>query len=102
MYESPIQLMMNDMYKQIQVEQEITVYKAIQSIGVNVDKDKLIKALKYDREQYNKGYADGIKEFADMLKEKQKEYEYYLGCYIKYVSVDDIDNLIDVLITKLK
>ena len=102
MYESPIQLMMNDMYKQIQVEQENTVYKAIQSIGVNVDKNELIKALKYDRNQYNKGYADGIKEFADMLKEKQKEYEYYLGCYIKYVSVDDIDNLIDVLITKLK
>jgi hypothetical protein len=64
MYESPIQLIMNDMYKQIQVEQENTVYKAIQSIGVNVDKDELIKALNYDRKQYQKGYKDGRQHFA--------------------------------------
>lgn len=65
MYESPIQLVMNDMYKQIQVEQENTVYKAIQSIGVNVDKDELIKALNYDRQQYQKGFDDGFQDFAD-------------------------------------
>lgn len=26
--------------------------------GVNVDKEELLKALKYDREQYEKGYRD--------------------------------------------
>ena len=28
-------------------------------VGVYVDKEELIKALKYDREQYQKGYEDG-------------------------------------------
>lgn len=28
-------------------------------IGIDIDKDELIKALKYDREQYEKGYEDG-------------------------------------------
>ncbi len=78
MYESPIQLVMNDMYNQIQVEQENTVYKAIQSIGVNVDKDELIKALNYDQEQYQKGfddgYRDGAKEIVEALKEKLCHY----------------------------
>lgn len=30
-----------------------------QHIGVDVDKEELTKALKYDREQYQKGYKDG-------------------------------------------
>lgn len=64
MYESPMQLIMDDIYKQIQVEQENTVYQVIQSIGVNVDKDELIKALNYDREQYQKGFDDGYRSFA--------------------------------------
>ena len=46
------------------MEQENTVYKAIQSIGVNVDKDELIRALKYDRDQYDKGFDDGKKQTA--------------------------------------
>lgn len=74
MYESPIQLMMNDMYNQIQVEQENTVYKAIQSIGVNVDKDELIKALNYDRQQYQKGFDDGYHSFANDFYCKLMEY----------------------------
>jgi hypothetical protein len=28
-------------------------------VGITVDKDELLKALKYDREQYEKGYRDG-------------------------------------------
>lgn len=30
-----------------------------QTVGFAVDKDELIKALNYDRDQYNKGYRDG-------------------------------------------
>ena len=39
-----------------QIEGEI--YKAVMNVGVNVDKEELIKALQYDREQYQKGYKD--------------------------------------------
>lgn len=41
---------------QCQIEGEI--YKAVMKVGVNVDKGELLKALQYDRNQYQKGYAD--------------------------------------------
>ena len=54
-YESPIEVVMG----QIRTEQENNIYKAIQDYGVSVDKDELIKALQYDRDQYEKGYING-------------------------------------------
>lgn len=68
MYESPVNVICDEMRTQIEGD----VFKAIQNVGINVDKDKLIKALQYDRQQYEKGYADGyakgIDEFAERLK----------------------------------
>lgn len=55
MYVSPITIMQGEL--NVQVENE--VIKATRTVGVDVDKDELIKALMYDREQYEKGYADG-------------------------------------------
>lgn len=54
MYESTITLISGE----IQLSLEDGVYKAIRNVGIEVDKDELIKALKYDRGQYEKGYAD--------------------------------------------
>ena len=34
--------------------------EAIQYAQINVDKEELEKALKYDRDQYDKGYRDGL------------------------------------------
>ena len=34
------------------------ILKAVQNVGVNVDKEELLKALQYDRGQYQKGYDD--------------------------------------------
>jgi hypothetical protein len=36
------------------------VMKAVHEIGVEVDKEELIRALKYDRDQYEKGFRDGV------------------------------------------
>lgn len=55
MYESPIEIFV----KEMRMKQEEQVLKAVQEIGVHIDKDELVKALKYDREQYEKGFADG-------------------------------------------
>lgn len=55
MYKSPIDII----YGQMETQLEGTVLKAIQNVGVNVDKEELIRALKYDREQYEKGFEDG-------------------------------------------
>ena len=66
MYESPIKLIQDE----IRYEMENNVLKAVQNIGVNVDKEELIKALKCDRGQYDKGYDACLDEHRDAI-EKQ-------------------------------
>ena len=55
MYEDVIKLIKTNM--EMQIEDEIM--RAVQRVGVTVDKDELLKALEYDRRQYDKGYSDG-------------------------------------------
>lgn len=56
MYESPIEVV----YKDLQTKVENDMFTAIQEYGISVDKEELIKALQYDRGQYEKGYHDGL------------------------------------------
>ena len=61
MYEAPIKLIYSGpVYKEIIDAQEMQIFQAVQSAVVDVDKEELIKALSYDRDQYEKGFADGI------------------------------------------
>ena len=53
-YESPIEIICGEMKNQL----ENDVYSLVQSYGVKVDKDELMKALEYDRNQYQQGYSD--------------------------------------------
>jgi len=53
-YSSPIEIA-NRMTSQLEED----IMNVIFSYGIEVDKDELIKALAYDHEQYEKGYADG-------------------------------------------
>lgn len=64
-YESPIEMFYNDTMQNIaeQIREETDnkiVCEVKMQCGVNIDKDELIKALKYDRDQYNKGYQDAM------------------------------------------
>lgn len=61
MYESPIELIVNQMTSQImsQRDNQITA-KIEQQIGIKVDKEELMKALTYDRNTYQQGYIDGM------------------------------------------
>lgn len=71
-YKSPIEIAMG----QFRLEQEKLidgeVMKAIQDYGITIDKDELIRALQYDRDQYRKGYEDGkayaVREMSEMFK----------------------------------
>lgn len=75
MYKSPIEVLSQS----IKLEIEKGVCKAVENYGINVDKDELIKALQYDRNQYNKGYADGYSEFAfDFYKAFREHYKAYV------------------------
>lgn len=57
-YESPIELIVNRMRIESETHLGNEIVKAVQNVGVNVDKAELLKALAYDREQYQKGYKD--------------------------------------------
>lgn len=59
MYKSPIELISGELRTEIKNK----ISKAIQDVGVFVDKEELIKALEYDRQQYEKGYEDGKSEY---------------------------------------
>ena len=59
MYEPPIRLLVQQLETSVREQQEKQIFEAIQKCGVDVDRDELIKALAYDRGQYDKGYADG-------------------------------------------
>lgn len=60
MYESPIaiieQKILNEQKKQLK---NALMYEIRTNYQIDVDKDELIRALQYDREQYEKGYQDG-------------------------------------------
>ena len=58
MYEPIIELY----YQQQRAEVENEVWKQIMRVGVSVNKEELIRALNYDRDQYNAGYKDGVKD----------------------------------------
>jgi len=53
-YESPIRMIVGEM----ETKMETDTMSVIQRYGIDVDKEELIKALNYDREQYDKGYRD--------------------------------------------
>lgn len=59
MYESPINI---NCYGKMEVQLEGEVLRAVQEVGVSVDKDELLAALSFDRNQYFKGYQDALRE----------------------------------------
>ena len=74
MYESPITMYMSDIQREIEKQTEEEMMVAInQSIGFDVDKNELIKALQYDREQYDKGFSDCKSYMLDKVKQAREE-----------------------------
>lgn len=73
MYESPIEIIQNDINSKL----EDGILKAVQNIGIYVDKEELLKALSYDRDQYVKGYTDGSPPHARWIKEKDRRFRWH-------------------------
>ena len=59
MYKPPIETNIEDIQSQFLKQQEEEVFRAVVNMGIRVDKEELIRALRYDRGQYEKGYLDG-------------------------------------------
>ena len=58
MYKSPIEIKLNDIVSDAVGKGGEYIVGYVQQAGVNVDRDELIKALEYDRGQYEKGWHD--------------------------------------------
>ena len=101
MYQSPIELIMGQQRTQL----EDNIVRAVQAVNIYVDRDELIKALQFDRDQYNKGYIDGVKALAQQFKDR-------LGTimYVTHVAnedptdlnSDDACELIDTIVCELE
>lgn len=59
MYKSVMEIIQGNLQAQLEGE----IMRVVHSVDVNVDKDELIKALAYDRQQYEKGYADAKEKY---------------------------------------
>lgn len=66
MYKSPIEIIQGQMTTAFDGE----ILKSVQKVGINVDKTELLKALAYDRGQYDKGYKDGYRTCEIELSER--------------------------------
>lgn len=59
LYESPITMIAGE----VQTKMEGDCVRVVQSYGFDVNAEELAKALAYDRDQYDKGYADARKKY---------------------------------------
>ena len=75
MYTPPIQLFIKEETAKI----EDMLYTQIKKIGIDVDKEELFRALRYERDQYNEGYKEGkarvIEEITKRMLARAQEYE---------------------------
>ncbi|MBP5462204.1 MAG: hypothetical protein J6Y20_08785 [Lachnospiraceae bacterium] len=70
MYESPIKVDFTEpVIEAAKNEADEYIVRAVQQMDVTVDRDELMKALQYDRDQYLKGYTDAVQELQAELED---------------------------------
>lgn len=96
MYESPIEIIQHKIRSDISSRVDDAIYTAVVRTDIHVDRDELIKALSYDRGQYEKGFSDGLEEgkpkwisVKDRLPEK--------GTYVAVYYGKFTGNIVDVM-----
>ena len=72
MYKSPIEIIIG----QIKTNYEDEIFRAVQNVGINVDREELLKALEYDRGQYEEGFREGEKHTMRQIKDLLPEWLY--------------------------
>ena len=79
MYESPISVKQTiaQITKDLVQKEEEFIYGIVIRQSVSVDKGELVRALKYDRDQYNKGYRDGEWDLFQLITSVWHGKQYY-------------------------
>lgn len=67
-YVSPINMIITQTRCQVEEQQGQILMRAVHEAGFDVDQHELMRALKYDREQYKKGYEDAMKKAVPLDK----------------------------------
>ena len=100
MYESPITLMVQDIAGQMVQQTEQTILEVVRKCGVYVDKDELIKAINYDRDQYSKGYKDGVNDALNKIKTEIDQLPSYVarfngGAFAIHIDKEGVLQILD-------
>ena len=67
-YESPISMEIRKIDEKIAEERDNQILVAVQEeCQIKIDKFELMRALNYDRDQYNKGFEDAKKKFERLM-----------------------------------
>lgn len=94
MYESPITEFVSDVASEIVKEREDSLIMQIkQEVLYDIDKEGLIKALKYDRQQYEKGYADGLVNLCE---------DTVVDWMIEYIQINGIKCLMELVMKAIE
>jgi hypothetical protein len=64
-----------------------------QEIGYAVDKEELIKALQYDRQQYEKGYKDGLEQLSE---------DAITDWMVEYIQINGIKHLMELVMKAIE
>lgn len=59
-YQSPIEMFVKEITNKVNEENDKYVLQAVAEVGITVNKDELVRALHYDRDQYIAGYKAGF------------------------------------------
>ena len=85
MYKSPIEVFQTGIEYQLENE----IMSMVQKYGITVDKDELLRALRYDRNQYDKGYTEGYEDGLNACPwisvENDRKPRHLEDCFITYV-----------------
>ena len=92
-YQSPITAMFDNIEYKIREEHEKQIFEAIQNVGISIDREELLKALQYDRDQYRKGYNDAKTSVFSQFEGRYKSYMEKHG-YPRLISVEDMCKII--------
>ncbi len=110
-YQSPISQIYKDVEYKFKEDMENKIMEAVHHFGISVDKEELIKALQYDRNQYEKGYSDGrasiVGEFERLRAEiddldRHFDNDYFSGNKEPMFKCNEVFEILDKKITELK
>lgn len=85
MYESMIKVI----EEQANAHLEHEILSAVKRVGISVDKEELVRALKYDRGQYERGYADGKRDGGKKNAALELLLDWAIECDFGYDNIPD-------------